>query len=183
MPITLHRALPLRAAALTAAAVLALTGCSGGQSSPETTTSAPGDASTSAPAADASSEATGGSAEGETEQAEAVSFSPGDCLVAEPGLRDLKSFSTVDCTEEHTAEYLWAVPEADPAAEDAADTESACRAQSEAYLDQTGVPLTSTELRNTADMTQHCVVYTLTDPWTGQVADTSVTLETALAAQ
>ena len=166
----------VRAAALSAAALLALTGCSGG---------ADQDGTEQPTAASSSTQASGSATEESTAETEAqpVSFEPGDCLTADPGIRNVASFQKVDCEGEHTAEYLWSVPESDPADEDAPDTEAACRAQTEEYLDEVDVPLTATELRNASDQSQHCIVYSVTDPWTGQIVDASVTLDDALAQQ
>lgn len=163
----------VRAAALSAVALLALTGCSDGTDQENTD-----QAETSA-----SAEATASPSATEETTAEPVSFEAGDCLMADPGIRNVASFEKVDCEGEHRAEYLWAVPEADPEAEDAPDTEAACRAQTERYADEVEVTLTATELRHATDQSQHCIMYSVDDLWSGQTIDPSITLDEALAQQ
>ena len=162
-----------RLAALGAAAFLSLTACSSGTAGTEVTTSA-------------ASETASASA---TESAEARTLSAGTCLKAEPGVRDVKAMEVVDCGQEHTAEYLWAVPAAEAgsasgsasASAPAADTEQTCRTVGASYGQDLGAVLTATELRDSADQSQHCIAYSLTDPWKGQAVDPEITLEKAQA--
>ncbi len=165
-----------RAAALSAAALLALTACAGESEEAEQT---PADQSASqaesAPAEDDQSE--GG--EADAPQAEEVSFSAGDCLTNEPGARDVGTFEKVDCEDEHNAEYLWAVPE--KAEDDTTDTESVCRATGAEAGKDLDVTVSATELRNSADGSQHCMVYAVAEGWEGQIVDPSTTLEDAQA--
>ncbi len=171
-----------RAAALGAAALLALTACAGESQDAEQDTA---DQSATEQATSEQNESTateGEQSEGEdTEapEAEEVSFSAGDCLTNEPGARDVGTFEKVDCEDEHNAEYLWAVPE--KGEDDTTDTESVCRAAGAEAGEQTDVTVSATELRNSADGSQHCLVYALADGWEGQIVDPSTTLEDAQA--
>lgn len=186
MSSALIRRTSVRAAALSAAALLALTGCSGGTDdggAGQTTEATAATDATSPAATDADGATETGTDEQAEETAQAASFEPGDCLTADPGIRNVASFETVDCEGEHTAEYLWAVPAPEEGAEaeaDAPTTEEVCRAQAAEYVDEVEVALTATELRNADDQSQHCILYSVTDPWTGQVADPSITLDEAL---
>lgn len=156
--------------ALTALTALALTGCSSG---PENGgDSASGEATQQATASATAEQSAGAESDAAGLQAEA-----GTCFTSEPGIRDLANFTETDCEGEHTAEYLWAVP-AD-AAEGDVDTEGVCRGLAEEYGADLEVTVTATELRDSSDMSQHCVLYTITDPWTGQVVDPEITLEKA----
>lgn len=170
-----------RAAALSAAALLALTACAGESEEAEQT---PADQSASqaesAPAEGEKSEgqeSEGG--EADAPQAEEVSFSAGDCLTNEPGARDVGTFEKVDCEGEHNAEYLWAVPE--KGEDDTTDTESVCRATGAEAGKDLDVTVSATELRNSADGSQHCMVYAVAEGWEGQIVDPSITLEDAQA--
>ena len=160
-----------RAAALGAAALLALTACAGESQDAEQET-----ADQSATQSESTSSEGG---EGAAPQAEEVSFSAGDCLTNDPGARDVGTFEKVDCDDEHNAEYLWAVPE--KGEDDTTDTESVCRAAGAEAGEQTDVTVSATELRNSADGSQHCLVYAVSDGWEGQIVDPSTTLEDAQA--
>ena len=172
--IRIHRT--ARAAALSAAALLALTACAGESQDAEQNSADP--SATEQSTEQTESTATEGG-EAEAPQAEEVSFSAGDCLTNEPGARDVGTFEKVDCEDEHNAEYLWAVPE--KGEDDTTDTESVCRATGAQAGEGTEVTVSATELRNSADGSQHCLVYALADGWEGQIVDPSTTLEDAQA--
>ena len=174
----------VRGAALSAAALLALTGCSAGEESAEQTspTTSTSTAATESTAGESTDDQT---TDGQSAD-QAADFQPGDCMMADPGIRDVSSFEKVDCEGEHSAEYLWAVPAAEEGAEEEQEgpsTAGVCRAQADTYFDDVEVTLSAAELRNSTDQSQHCVLYSVTDPWTGQVSDPEVTLEDALAQQ
>ncbi|XNY99847.1 hypothetical protein ACL90Y_08780 [Micrococcus luteus] len=160
-----------RAAALSAAALLALTACAG--ESQETEENTAGQSAEQS----AAGQSEGGQAE--APKAEEVSYAAGDCLTNEPGARDVGTFEKVDCEQEHNAEYLWAVPEKDE--DDTTDTEAVCRAAGSKAGEDLEVTVSATELRNSADGTQHCLVYALAEGWEGQIVDPSTTLEDAQA--
>ena len=191
MAITATLSRPARLAALSAAALLALTACGGQDADDSAATSA-------APTTTAASEEAQGSeaAEG-SESAEAssttseLSASPanheaGTCFTAPLGARDLSSFETTDCAGTHTAEYLWAVPaaaegaEADPAALEAC-TAQGQRLSEEKEGELDGVVLTSAELGNFGTDEKHCVVYAVSGEWQGQIVDPEITLDEAVA--
>lgn len=170
-----------RVAALGAAALLALTACAGESQDAEQETA---DQSATEQATSEQNESTateGEQSEGEgaAPEAEEVSFSAGDCLTNEPGARDVGTFEKVDCDGEHNAEYLWAVPE--KGEDDTTDTESVCRAAGAKAGEELDVTVSATELRNSADGSQHCLVYAVSDGWEGQIVDPSTTLEDAQA--
>ena len=161
-----------RAAALGATALLALTACAGETQDAEQET-----ADQSATQSESTSSEGG---EGDAApQAGEVSFSAGDCLTNDPGARDVGTFEKVDCEGEHNAEYLWAVPE--KGEDDATDTEAVCRTTGAKAGEELDVTVSATELRNSADGSQHCLVYAVSDGWEGQIVDPSTTLEDAQA--
>lgn len=154
-----------RLAALGAAALLALTACGQSQDSEQS-----------------AAESAGASAEQTARSAETVDFSAGDCLTNKLGARDVGTFTAVDCSEEHNAEYLWSVPEYSEAeAEAAAAAEQACRDAARTIGEDLETTVTGGQLTNSADQSQHCLVYALGEGWTGQQVDPQTTLEDALA--
>lgn len=197
MAITATLSRPARLAALSAAALLALTAC-GGQGADDSAATSAAPTTTAASEEAQGSEAAEGSetAEG-SESAEAtpttseLSASPanheaGTCFTAPLGARDLSSFETTDCAGTHTAEYLWAVPaaaegaEADPAALEAC-TAQGQRLSEEKEGELDGVVLTSAELGNFGTDEKHCVVYAVSGEWQGQIVDPEITLDEAVA--
>lgn len=183
-----HRLLGL--SALSAAAVLVLSACSGDQPA-----GTPASEDTAAPTAteQATQDATA-AAPTETDapqgEGEATEYEPGTCFTGTPGSRDVANFEEVDCEDEHFAEYVWAVPADESAGEDAdaeegeeaeavVPTESVCRDVVTAYGEDLDVVISATELRNSDDMSLHCILYSVTDPWTGQAIDPEITLESA----
>jgi hypothetical protein len=169
-----------RAAALGAAALLALTACAGQSQDAEQTgadQSAAQSESTSSEAGQSGASESGDAAA--PAEAQEVSFSAGDCLTNKPGARDVGTFEKVDCEGEHNAEYLWAVPE--KSEDDTTDTESVCRAAGTEAGQEVDATVSATELRNSADGSQHCLVYALGEGWEGQIVDPAITLEDAQA--
>ena len=158
-----------RVAALGAAALLALTACAGESQDAE---------QTAADQSASQSQDAGSSESGAAKKADKVDYAAGDCLKNKLGARDVGTFEKVDCEEEHTAEYLWAVPE--KSQDDTTDTEAACRAAGQEIAQGVETTVTATELTNSADQSKHCLVYALGEGWKGQQVDPKTTLEDAL---
>ncbi|MFB1426733.1 hypothetical protein ACEUE7_00245 [Micrococcus endophyticus] len=187
---------PARLAALSAAALLALTACGGQDADDAAATSATPSASAteqapvseSAQGSDAApaSESADASSSAAALSASPASFEAGTCFTAPLGARDISSFDTADCQEAHTAEYLWAAPAAaEGAAADPAAAE-ACTAQGQRLMEEKeaeldGVVLTSAELGNFGTEEKHCVVYAVSGEWQGQIVDPEITLDEAVA--
>lgn len=179
---------PARLAALSAAALLALTACggqdsadSGSSSAPASSEQAQGTASTEASASTSSAAASSSAL-----SASPASYEAGTCFTAALGARDLSSFETVDCADAHTAEYLWAVPAAEEGAEVDPAAAQACTAQGQRLTAEKGeelegVVLSSAELGNYGTDEKHCAVYAVSGEWQGQIVDPEITLEKAVA--
>lgn len=179
---------PAGLAALSAAALLALTACGGSDapassestsaSSTSTTPSVSTESSTSASASASATE----SSSSASSTAAAADYTPGACFTADVGVRDLSNFTPVDCAEKHTAEYLWAVPAADPA-DTASTTAAVCQAEGARLAKEeerlNGAVVTAAELSSFGSEGTHCVAYAVSGEWTGQLADPEMTLEKA----
>lgn len=171
---------PAGLAALSAAALLALTACGGSDGSASASS-----ASSAAPSASESASTSASASTTESPSASsaaAADYTPGACFTADVGVRDLSNFTPVDCAEKHTAEYLWAVPAADPA-DTASTTAAVCQAEGARLAKEqerlNGAVVTAAELSSFDSEGTHCVVYAISGEWTGQLMDPAVTLEKA----